>query len=118
VHRIRKGKVDLPLSGGSGLMGCFRVLDFRRDKDHKLVANGGDGWVFAVEFSQPPKAYTVVAYSQSDIEGSPHLSDQAALFSANKMKRAAFTEPEIRSQLIEKYHPGEEERRGRPDADK
>ena len=24
-------------------------------------------WVFAVEFSQPPKAYTVVAYSQSDV---------------------------------------------------
>jgi acyl-homoserine-lactone acylase len=118
VHRIRKGKVDLPLSGGSGLMGCFRVLDFRPDKDHKLVASGGDGWVFAVEFSQPPKAYTVVAYSESDIAGSPHLSDQAALFSANKMKHAAFTEPEIRAQLIQRYHPGEEERRHPHDAHK
>ena len=75
---IRKGAVDLPVSGGPGTMGCFRVLDFRKDTDGKLVANTGDSFVFAVEFSQPPKAYTVVAYSQSDVEGSPHFSDQAA----------------------------------------
>ena len=108
VHRLRKGNVDLPVSGGPGTMGCFRVLDFRKDPDGKLVANTGDSWVFAVEFSEPPKAYTVVAYSQSDAEGSPHLSDQAALFSANKMKRAAFTEAEIQAQLLKSYRPGEE----------
>ena len=108
THRLRKGSVDLPLSGGSGLMGSFRVLDFHQADDGKLVASGGDSWVFAVEFSQPPKAYTVVAYSQSDVAGSPHYSDQAALFSANKMKRAAFTESEIQAQLLKTYHPGEE----------
>jgi acyl-homoserine-lactone acylase len=35
AHRFRKGPVDLPLSGGSGLMGCFRVLDFHEDADGK-----------------------------------------------------------------------------------
>jgi acyl-homoserine-lactone acylase len=108
THRLRKGSVDLPLSGGSGLMGSFRVLDFHKADDGKLVASGGDSWVFAVEFSQPPKAYTVVAYSQSDVAGSPHYSDQAALFAGNKMKRAAFTESEIQAQLLKTYHPGEE----------
>jgi acyl-homoserine-lactone acylase len=108
THRIRKGTLDLPLSGGPATAGCFRVLDFRQDTDGKLVANTGDSWVFAVEFSQPPKAYTVVAYSQSDVEQSPHFSDQAALFSAGKMKRAAFTEQEIEAQLLKTYHPGEE----------
>ena len=87
AHRIRKGTVDLPVSGGPGTAGCFRVLEFRKDGDGKLVANSGDSLVFAVEFSQPPKAYTVVAYSQSDVEGSPHFADQAPLFSAGKMKR-------------------------------
>ena len=62
----------------------------------------------AVEFSDPPKAYSVTAYSQSDVEGSPHQSDQAALFAAGKMKRAAFTEAEIQEQLLETYRPGEE----------
>ena len=111
VHRIRKGetnRVDLPVSGGAGTMGCFRVLEFRKDSDGKLAANSGDSWVFAVEFSQPPKAYTVVAYSQSDVEGSPHFHDQAALFSTNKMKRAAFTDAEIQAQLLKSYRPGEE----------
>jgi acyl-homoserine-lactone acylase len=89
-------------------MGSFRVLDFRQADDGKLVASGGDSWVFAVEFSHPPKAYTVVAYSQSDVEGSPDFNDQAALFSANKMKRAAFTESEIQAQLLKTYRPGEE----------
>jgi acyl-homoserine lactone acylase PvdQ len=84
------------------------VLEFRRDDDQKLVVNSGDGWVFAVEFSEPPQAWTVLAYSQSELESSPHYADQAPLFSANEMKRAAFTEAEIEGQPIRKYRPGEE----------
>jgi acyl-homoserine-lactone acylase len=108
VHRIRKGNVDLGVGGGDGKMGCFRVLEFRKDRDGKLAANRGDSWVFAVEFTQPPKAYTVVAYSQSDVAGTPHFSDQAPLFSAGKLKRAAFTDAEIAAQLLKTYRPGEE----------
>ncbi len=108
VHRLRKEGVDLPLSGGSGLMGCFRVLEFRKDADGKLAANSGDSFVFAVEFSDPPQGHTVLAYSQSEIPGAPHYSDQAPLFSSGKMKRAAFTEAEIEAQLLKRYHPGEE----------
>ena len=108
VHRIRKGAVDLSVSGGDGLMGCFRVIDFRQDKDGKQVANRGDSFVFAVEFSQPPRAYSVVSYSQSGVEGSPHYADQATLFSANAVKRVAFTEAEIAEQLEKSYRPGEE----------
>ncbi len=107
-HRIRKQGVDLPVSGGSGLLGCFRVLGFRPAEDGKQVANGGDSWVFAVEFSEPPRAYTVVAYSESEIAGSPYYADQSPLFSASQMKRAAFTDAEIQAQLLKTYHPGEE----------
>jgi acyl-homoserine-lactone acylase len=109
THRVRKGdQVDFPVSGGAGEMGCFRVLDFRQDPDGKLVANRGDSWVFAVEFSDPPRAQSVLAYSQSDVPSSPHFADQAALFVAGKMKPVAFTEAEIAAQLIKTYHPGEE----------
>ncbi len=108
VHRIRKGQVDLPVSGGAGTMGCFRVLEFRAESDGKLAASSGDSWEFAVEFSQPPKAYTLVAYSQSDVPNGPNYSDQAALFSAGKLKRAAFTPEEVKAQLVKSYHPGEE----------
>jgi acyl-homoserine-lactone acylase len=108
THRFRKGPVDLPLSGGSGLMGCFRVLDFQEDADGKESSRGGDSFVFMVEFSEPPRGYTVLAYSQSEIPNSPHYNDQAALFAAGKFKRAAFTDAEINETLIKRYHPGEE----------
>ncbi len=109
VHRIRMGDVDMPMSGGSGLMGCFRVAKFRTDEsDGKQIVNSGDSWVFTVEFGRQPRAYTIVGYSQSEVEGTPHFSDQAALYSANTMKPAAFTEDEIKKQLIVKYRPGEE----------
>src|SRR5262249_54238335 len=45
VHRIRKGtsdRVDLPVSGGAGGLGAFRVLDFRDDPDGKRRVIGGD----------------------------------------------------------------------------
>ena len=84
------------------------MLDFRRDADGKLVANTGDSFVFAVEFSQPPKAYSVLAYSQSDVPSSPHFADQAPLFAAGKMKRVAFTEEEIKAHTKKSYRPGEE----------
>ncbi len=109
VHRVRRGKLDLPVSGGSGLMGCFRVVAFDEADDHKQVVSGGDSWVFAVEFGDLPRAYTVVGYSQSEVEGTPHFDDQAKLYSENKMKPAAFTESQIESQLLSAYHPGEEQ---------
>lgn len=108
VHRVRRGKLDLPVSGGSGLMGCFRVVAFKQAEDNKHVVSGGDSWVFAVEFGETPQAYTVVGYSQSEVEGTPHFDDQASLYSENRMKKAAFSDAEIEAQLLSKYHPGDE----------
>lgn len=107
AHRLRTGNLDLPVSGGSGRLGIFRVLAFRKADDGKLVARGGDGFVMAVEFAETPKAYSIVAYSQSEVEGSPHFNDQAKLFANNQMKRVAFTESEIRASLLSSYRPGE-----------
>ena len=89
-------------------MGSFRVLGYREDPDGKRRARTGDSWVFAVDFGKVPKAYTVVAYSQSGHENSPHFADQAALFADNRMKKVAFTEEDIEITLIKSYHPGEE----------
>ena len=84
------------------------MVGFRRADDGKLVVSGGDSWVFAVEFSSPPRAYTIIGYGESEVEGSPHASDQAILYAANTMKLVAFTEREIEAQLLKKYHPGAE----------
>ena len=107
VHRLRRGDLDLPIGGASWRLGCFRVMHYEEADDGKLIANGGDGFVFAVEFDDTPKAYSVLAYSQSDRPESKHYNDQAALFVNHKMKPTAFTEEAIESSLIRAYHPGQ-----------
>jgi len=106
AHRVRRGNVDVPVGGCSGLLGCFRVLNFKEDADGKLVANGGDGWILAVEFADTPRAYSVLAYGQSPREDSPHHADQAELFARGEMKPVAFTDRDIERQLIRRYRPG------------
>lgn len=108
VHRVRLGRVDAPVGGCTGGLGCFRVLSYAEDEDGKLVANRGDGWVLAVEFSTVPRAYSVLAYGQSNKEGSPHHSDQARMFAEGSMKAVAFTEAAIRESLVRSYRPGRE----------
>ena len=103
VHRIRLGEYDLPASGGPGALGCFRVLDFKESLDGKKEVYRGDGWQFAVEFSDPPKAYSILAYGQSNNPESPHHTDQIQMFSENKMKKVAFTQDQIQANLIREY---------------
>jgi len=107
VHRLRHGDLDLPVGGGPGGLGCFRVLWFTDDEDGKRRIRGGDGWQLAVEFSDPPRAYSILAYGQTDDESSSHHTDQVELFANNRMKPVAFTEEAIRRTLIREYQVGE-----------
>jgi acyl-homoserine-lactone acylase len=107
VHRVRRGAVDVPVGGCSGLMGCFRVLGFTRDADGKLVATSGDGWVIAVEFSDIPRAYSVLAYGQSAKTDSPWHADQAAMFARGELKKVAFTARDVDRGVVTRYRPGQ-----------
>ena len=107
VHRLRHGGLDLPIGGGPGGLGTFRVLWFTNDEDGKRKIRGGDGWQFAVEFTNPPRAYSILAYGQSNNPDSPHHADQATLFAQNKMKKVAFSEADIQNNLIRSYRPEE-----------
>jgi acyl-homoserine-lactone acylase len=107
VHRMRRGDLDLPVGGCSGQLGCFRVLGYRPSADTLWVANRGDAWILAVEFGRDrPRAYSVLAYGQSDDPASPHFADQAAMFARGQLKPVAFTEEEIARDLIRRYRPG------------
>src|SRR5688572_2122440 len=109
VHRVRRGKVDVPVGGCGNALGCFRILNFARDTDEKLVANGGDGWVLAVEFTDVPRAYSVLAYGESPDSLSRWHSDQAERFATGNYKRIAFTEKDIDLQAVLRYRPGEKQ---------
>ncbi len=107
VHRVRRGKVDVPVGGCGNDLGCFRILSFTRDSDGKLAASSGDAWVFAVEFTDTPRAYSVLAYGQSRLPSSPYHADQAEMFAKGEMKKVAFTAADVDAQSIVRYRPGQ-----------
>jgi acyl-homoserine-lactone acylase len=106
VHRVRRGTVDVPVGGCGNDLGCFRIIGYTRANDGKLVVNGGDGWVIAVEFGDIPRAISVLAYGQSSLPSSPWHADQAEMFAKGEMKRVAFTEKDIDAQAVVKCRPG------------
>ena len=105
VHRVRRGDVDVPVGGCHGMFGCFRVLWFEDAADGKQVVSGGDGWVLAVEFGRVPRAYSVLAYGESDLPDSPYFADQAAMFARGELKLVAFTEADIERTVTRRYRP-------------
>jgi len=107
VHRVRRGKTDVPVGGCGNELGCFRIMSFTRDADGKLAVSGGDGWVLAVEFGDTPRAYSILAYGQSRLPSSPWHADQAEMFARGEMKKVAFTEKDIDAQTVVKFRPGE-----------
>lgn len=108
VHRVIRGSVDAPVSGCEGGLGCFRTLSFAPADNGRVAANRGDGWVFAVEFGEVPRGYSVLSYGQSRLEDSPFYDDQAAMFARGQMKRILWTDEDIAEAAILRYHPGEE----------
>jgi acyl-homoserine-lactone acylase len=115
-HRLRRGNLDVPVGGLAsefrpfrgarmGDFGTFRIIGYDEDKDGKFVARGGDSFVLAVEFTTPPTAYSILAYSQSEDPNSPHHTDQTALFAEEKWKPAWFTEEDIAKNLERSYQP-------------
>jgi acyl-homoserine-lactone acylase len=105
IHRLRRGNLDAPVGGLTDDFGAFRIVGYAPDKDGKFVAMGGDSYVLAVEFTSPPTAYSIVAYSQTDDPKSPHHNDQSRLFADEKWKRAWFTEEDIKKNLERSYNP-------------
>jgi len=108
IHRVRIANVDLPVGGCLGPMGCFRTLAFRNEPDGKRAVSGGDGWVLAVEFAEVPRAYSVLAYGNSNRPDSPLFGNQAELFARGEMKKVLWLERDIEAGTLQRYHPGVE----------
>jgi acyl-homoserine-lactone acylase len=105
THRFRQQGIDLPMSGASGSLGAFRVVEYRKDPDGKQRAVFGDSYVLAVEFGKRPRAFSVLAYSQSSDSKSKHYSDQANLFVNGNWKPTYFAEDELAQHIERSYAP-------------
>lgn len=105
VHRMRRGNYDLPLAGGPMILGCFRSLMFQSEKDGRFSPTYGDSFVLAVEFTNPPTARAVLAYSESSDPSSKHYADQSQIFATDALRPVWFTEQEIAAHLERAYSP-------------
>lgn len=99
VARLRYGKQDLPVSGGPGMLGIFRVIDLIPVKDAKFQQVAGDSYIAAVEFSNPLKAQVLMTYGNATQPGSPHIGDQLPLYTRNQLRQAWRTRQEIEAHL-------------------
>lgn len=99
VYRLRRDGVDLPANGAQEVYGVFRVTGYSAARDNRYEAIGGDSYVVAVEFSTPVRARTVVGSGNASRAGSPHRTDQLALYSRKELKPVWRTRPEIESHL-------------------
>ncbi len=99
VYRLRRGGLDLPANGASGEYGVFRVTGYGRDDDGKFVAGGGDSFVAAVEFSNPPRAQVLIGYGNWSQPGSRHRTDQLELYAQKKLRPVWFTRAQVEQNL-------------------
>lgn len=116
VNRFRAGTLDLPGDGASGTYGAFRVVRFDEVPGERVriagnvgpdrALNGfGDAWVLLVDFSGNVTGWSVLAYGQTARLESPHSRDQLPIFASHRLRRAWFTEAEIKANLEREYRP-------------
>ena len=116
ANRFRFKGVDLPGDGASGIYGVYKVQMFGTDlsdgrgaagwvaKDKPLLGFG-DGWILAVEFTKPLRAFSLVPYGQTTNPESKHCCDQIEYFAKHKLRPVWFTDAEIKAHLEREYTP-------------
>jgi len=75
------------------------VIWFIPAKDGNLRSVGGDSFIMAVEFSDPPQARALLAYGNSSQPGSPHNGDQFEMFAKKELRPVWHTRAEVVAHL-------------------
>jgi acyl-homoserine-lactone acylase len=101
VYRLRRDSLDLPASGGPHAAGIFRVTEFQPipGDTTRFAAVSGDSYTFAVEFSSPVRARSLLTYGNASQPGSPHRTDQLPLYARKELKPVWLTRDEIMANL-------------------
>jgi acyl-homoserine-lactone acylase len=105
AQRLRRGTVDLPLGGGPDVLNAVRA----KDDGERLVGFQGDSYVLVVDFPKdgPATSESIHQYGASNRPSSPHHADQAASFTALRLK-PTLRDPAVLARKTERaYHPGD-----------
>ncbi len=105
VYRLRRDGLDFAGSGADAQYGVFRVMGYsRKEPDGKFGATSGTSWVSAIEFARPLHAVSIIGYGNASRAGSPHRTDQLALFARKEFKPVWRTRAEIEKHLEKREH--------------
>ncbi len=105
VNRLRRGSVDLPVSGGPDV---FRAIYGRLDPDGRLHAVNGDCYVMFVEWDRQGRlrSRSIHQFGSATLDtGSPHYADQSPIFAAHQTKPVLFTEAQLAGNITRSYRP-------------
>ena len=94
---------DDPLSGADDPLGPVRVVNPfpAQDGTPDLWSYGGDGYVQLVEFApNGAHARALLGYGNASRPGSPHVTDQLALFDAETLRPAWRTRAEVEQHTV------------------
>ena len=105
VQRLRRGKVDLGISGGPDILRAVHS----RLVGSKLVGRQGDSYILIAEFTaKGVRSHSRHQYGNVNRKNSKHYNDQAKPFIQDKLKKVVRDKATLLKEAEAVYHPGEE----------
>lgn len=107
VLRLRQGKVDLPMDGGSDTLRAATLWDVD-PKDGRYAVRHGDSFIQFVEWDATGNvtSRSIQPFGAATTRpDSPHFVDQAKLFVEHKTKPVYFTRAELMPHAKRRYRP-------------
>ena len=99
MARLRRGEIDLPGNGAGTVLGVFREIIYRQDKDGKFKSSSGDTYIALVEFSRPIRAQVLTTYGNATQNNTFEIGDQLHLAAKQQLRPAWRTLEEIEANL-------------------
>ncbi len=97
AHFIERGNRRYPVGGSPPGTETLHRTWAEETEEGGLRVTGGSSFTCVVELSDPPRAWTLLPYGNSEDPRSPHFADQAALQSTGRLKPARFADEEVRA---------------------
>lgn len=107
VLRLRQGKVDLPMDGGSDTLRAATLWDVD-EKDGRFAVRHGDSFIQFVEWDEAGNvtSRSIQPFGAATTRpDSPHYADQAKLFVEHQTKPVYFTREALMPHAKRRYRP-------------